>query len=282
MQTFRGRVAVVTGAASGIGFALAERFATEGMHVVLADIEEAPLVAAAQRLRSAGTEVVHVRCDVSSAEDVDRLAAEAVKAFGAVHVLCNNAGVADTSGASVWEASLEDWHWVVGVNFWGVVYGIHTFVPLLLQQDEGYVINTASSAGLLPGVLGSYSASKHAVVALSESLQMQLSAIGAHVGVSVLCPGAVATRIMDAERNRPGGARTVSASNPSARPILERLRQTIPMGMPPSQIAAHVIDAMRDERLYVLPHPAILAQVRQRLEDIEAGRPRGAPTAARS
>ena len=281
MQTFRGRVAVVTGAASGIGFGLAERFATEGMHVVLADIEEAPLAAAAQRLRSAGAEVVHVRCDVSRAEDVDRLATEAVNAFGAVHVVCNNAGVADTSGASVWEASLEDWEWVVGVNFWGVVHGIHTFVPLLLGQDEGYVVNTASAAGLLPGVLGSYSATKHAVVALSESLHMQLSAIGARVGVSVLCPGAVATRIMDAERNRPGGARTAPGNNPSARPILERLRQTIQAGTPQSRIAADVVHAMREERLYVLPHPTILAQVRQRLEDIEAGRPRGAPTAAR-
>jgi NAD(P)-dependent dehydrogenase (short-subunit alcohol dehydrogenase family) len=281
MHTFRGRVAVVTGAASGIGFGLAERFAAEGMRVVLADIEEPPLAAAAQRLRSTGADVVHVRCDVSRAEDVDRLAAEAVSAFGAVHVLCNNAGVADTSGASIWEASLEDWQWVVGVNFWGVVYGIHTFVPLLLQQDEGYVVNTASAAGLLPATLGSYSATKHAVVAVSESLQMQLSAIGAHVGVSVLCPGAVATRIMEAERNRPGGARTAPPSNPSARPIMERLRHAIPAGMPPSEIAAHVVEAMRQERLYILPHPAVLEAVRERVEDIEAGRPRGVSTATR-
>jgi NAD(P)-dependent dehydrogenase (short-subunit alcohol dehydrogenase family) len=280
MQNFGGRVAVVTGAASGIGFGLAERFASEGMHVVLADIEEAPLAAAAQRLRSTGADVAEVRCDVSRAEDVDRLAAEAVKAFGAVHVICNNAGVADTSGASVWEASLEDWQWVVGVNLWGVVHGIRSFVPLLLQQDEGYVVNTASAAGLLPATLGSYSVTKHGVVALSESLQMQLSAIGAHVGVSVLCPGAVATRIMDAERNRPGRARPARADNPSAKPVMDRLRHVIPMGMPPSEIATHVVEAMREERLYVLPHPAVLAQVRQRLEDIEAGRPRGEPTAA--
>jgi NAD(P)-dependent dehydrogenase (short-subunit alcohol dehydrogenase family) len=153
MQNFRGRVAVVTGAASGIGFGLAERFAAEGMRVVLADIEEGPLGAAAQRLRSGGAEAMPVCCDVSRPEDVDRLAAEAVNAFGAVHVVCNNAGVADTSGASVWEASLEDWQWVVGVNFWGVVHGIRAFVPLLLQQDEGYVVNTASAAGLLPGQL---------------------------------------------------------------------------------------------------------------------------------
>jgi NAD(P)-dependent dehydrogenase (short-subunit alcohol dehydrogenase family) len=273
MQTFRGRVAVVTGAASGIGFGLAERFAAEGMRVVLADIEATPLAAAAQQLRSAGAEVVSVRCDVSRAEDIDRLAAEAMNAFGAVHVVCNNAGVADTSGTTVWEASLEDWQWVVGVNLWGVIYGIRTFVPLLLQQEEGYVVNTASSAGLLPAALGSYTVTKHAVVALSESLQMQLSAAGARVGVSVLCPGAVATRIMDAERNRPGGVRSAPGTNPSARSIMERLRQVIPAGSPPSQIAADVIQAMREERLYVLPHPTILAGVRQRLEDVEAGGP---------
>jgi NAD(P)-dependent dehydrogenase (short-subunit alcohol dehydrogenase family) len=196
-------------------------------------------------------------------------------------VVCNNAGVADTSGASVWEASLEDWQWVVGVNFWGVVHGIRAFVPLLLQQDEGYVVNTASAAGLLPGILGSYSATKHAVVALSESLQMQLSAMRAHVGVSVLCPGVVATRIMEAERNRPGGARAAQANNPSANRAMDRLRHTIPTATPPSEIAAHVVDAMREERLYVLPHPAVLKRVRQRLADIEAGRPHEQPATAR-
>jgi NAD(P)-dependent dehydrogenase (short-subunit alcohol dehydrogenase family) len=281
MQNFRGRVAVITGAASGIGFGLAERFASEGMKLVLADVEERALAEAAQQLRSAGAELVDIRCDVSRTEDVERLAAGAVEAFGAVHVVCNNAGVADLSGASVWEASLEDWQWVVGVNFWGVVHGIRTFVPLLLQQDEGYVVNTASGAGLVPATLGSYSVAKHAVVALSESLRMQLAAVGARVGVSVLCPGVVATRIMDAERNRPGGARSVTSTNPSANQVMDRLRHMIPTGTPPSEIAACVVDAMRDERLYILPHPEILERVRQRMEDIEAGRPRGELMAAR-
>jgi NAD(P)-dependent dehydrogenase (short-subunit alcohol dehydrogenase family) len=270
MRNFRGRVAVVTGAASGIGFGLAERFASEGMRVVLADIEEAPLAAAAQRLRASGADVAEVRCDVSRAEEVDRLAAEAVDAFGAVHVICNNAGVADTSGAPVWEASLEDWRWVVGVNLWGVVHGVHTFVPLLLQQDEGYVVNTASAAGLMPGGLGSYGTTKHAVVALSEALRTELAAISARVGVSVLCPGIVATHIMDAERNRPGGARAAQADNPANREVLDRLRRLVPGGTPPSEIAAHVVEAMRDDRMYVLPHPAVLTQVRKRFEYIEA------------
>jgi NAD(P)-dependent dehydrogenase (short-subunit alcohol dehydrogenase family) len=248
---------------------------------VLADVEERALAEATQQLRSAGAELVDIRCDVSRTEDVERLAAGAVEAFGAVHVVCNNAGVADLSGASVWEASLEDWQWVVGVNFWGVVHGIRTFVPLLLQQDEGYVVNTASGAGLVPATLGSYSVAKHAVVALSESLRMQLAAVGARVGVSVLCPGVVATRIMDAERNRPGGARSVTSTNPSANQVMDRLRHMIPTGTPPSEIAACVVDAMRDERLYILPHPEILERVRQRMEDIEAGRPRGELMAAR-
>jgi NAD(P)-dependent dehydrogenase (short-subunit alcohol dehydrogenase family) len=270
MRHFRGRVAVVTGGASGIGYGLAERFAREGMKLVLADVESDALEVASQRLRASGAEVVTVRCDVSRAEEVETLASSAMNAFGAVHVVCNNAGVADTSGASVWEAGLEDWHWVVGVNFWGVVHGIRTFVPLLLQQDEGHVVNTASAAGLLPGSLGSYSATKHAVVSLSESLRMQLAAVSARVGVSVLCPGLVATRILEAERNRPAGPRTGTVRNPAADEALERLRQNIPSSTPASEIAASVVEAMRDNRLYVLPHPAILEQVRRRLQAIEA------------
>ena len=274
VQNFVDRVAVVTGAASGIGFGLAQRFAQEGMKVVLADVESGALDEAAKRLRESGAEVLALRCDVANAEEVDQLAAKTLDAFGAVHIVCNNAGVADLSGAPVWEASLVDWQWVVGVNLWGVINGIRAFVPILLQQDEAHVVNTASSAGLLPAILGSYSVTKHAVVALSEALRMQLLAIRAGVGVSVLCPGLVATRIMEAERNRPGGARSAGRANPAAAMVIDRLRQTIPGGMPPSGVAAHVVDAIRENRLYVLPHPEVLEQVRQRVQDIEAGRPR--------
>jgi NAD(P)-dependent dehydrogenase (short-subunit alcohol dehydrogenase family) len=281
VHEFRGRVAVVTGAASGIGFALAERFAAEGMRVVLADVEDTALAEAQHRLRSAGAAVAAVRCDVSRADEVERLASESVAAFGAVHVVCNNAGVADTSGASVWDASLADWEWVVGVNLWGVIHGIRSFVPVLLQQDEGHVVNTASAAGLIPAVLGSYSVTKHAVVALSEALHAELAAIGARVGVSVLCPGVVATRILDASRNHPLGASpSPAAANPATRHALDGVRQRMSTATEPSVIAACVIDAMRDQRLYVLPHPAILEQVRQRMQDIERGGPRDAAALA--
>jgi NAD(P)-dependent dehydrogenase (short-subunit alcohol dehydrogenase family) len=273
MQQLKGRVAVVTGAASGIGFSMAERFAAEGMRVVLADVEERALAQAADQLLSTGAEVVSVACDVSRHDDVERLASRTLDAFGAVHLVCNNAGVADTSGASVWDASLADWEWVVGVNLWGVVYGVRTFVPLLLQQDEGHVVNTASMAGLAPGRLGSYSVTKQAVVGLSETLQAELVAIGARVGVSVLCPGLVRTRIMDAGRNRPSaaGPKSTSEANPSAQHVLDSLRERIPSSTPPSDIAACVVDAIRTNRLYVLPHPAGITMVRQRVDDIERG-----------
>jgi NAD(P)-dependent dehydrogenase (short-subunit alcohol dehydrogenase family) len=276
MHNFTGRVAVITGAASGIGFGLAERFAAEGMRLVLADVDEPALAEAGERLRGAAPELIEVRCDVSRSAEVQRLADQALSAFGAVHVVCNNAGVADTSGASVWDATLEDWQWVVGVNFWGVVHGVRTFIPILLQQDEGYVVNTASAAGLLPGRLGSYSATKHAVVALSESLRLELAAIHARVGISVLCPGIVATRIMEADRNRPSGPRGSTPTNPSTNEVMENLRRRIPGGSPPNEMAACVIDAMREERFYVLPHPEVLDQVRQRFDAIEADGVRGA------
>jgi NAD(P)-dependent dehydrogenase (short-subunit alcohol dehydrogenase family) len=275
MQQLRGRVAVVTGAASGIGLGLAERFADEGMRLVLADVEEGALGGVAERLRAGGAEVVSVICDVSRQDDVARLASRTLEAFGAVHLVCNNAGVADTSGAAVWEGSLADWEWVIGVNLWGVIYGMRAFVPLLLQQAEGHVVNTASVAGLTPARLGSYSVTKHAVVALSEALHGELAAIGAPVGVSVLCPGLVRTRILEADRNRPAGAapRGVADPNPAARQVLDGLRERIPSGTPPSEIAACVVDAIRANRLYVLPHPAAIIQVRQRMDDIERGSP---------
>jgi NAD(P)-dependent dehydrogenase (short-subunit alcohol dehydrogenase family) len=275
MQQLRGQVAVVTGAASGIGLGMAERFAAEGMRLVMADVEEGALASAADRLRSSGAEVVAVTCDVSRYDDVAALASRTLEAFGAVHVVCNNAGVADTSGAPVWAGSLADWEWVIGVNLWGVIYGVRAFVPLLLQADEGHVVNTASGAGLIPGALGSYGVTKHAVVALSEALHTELGAIGAHVGVSVLCPGVVRTRILDADRNRPAGAEERSGAdpNPRAQQVLDSLRERIPVGTPPSDIAACVVDAIRSNRLYVLPHPAVIAQIRERVDAIERGSP---------
>jgi NAD(P)-dependent dehydrogenase (short-subunit alcohol dehydrogenase family) len=280
VQQLRGRVAVVTGAASGIGFGLAERFAAEGMKVVLADIKEEALARAEGSLRSSGAEIVAIVTDVSEADQVARLARAALDAFGAVHVVCNNAGVGTSNVTPIWEENRADWDWVLGVNLWGVINGIRSFVPILLEQDQGHVVNTASIVGLLPGTMGIYSVTKHAVVALSEALQMQLAARGARVGVSVLCPGIVQTRITDSERNRPDRypVQTPSSVHAAAQQQWELLRQRVEAGTPPSQVASVVVEAIRDERFYVLTHPEFLPRVRQRLEDIENGRPPSPPS----
>jgi NAD(P)-dependent dehydrogenase (short-subunit alcohol dehydrogenase family) len=279
VKDLKDRVAVVTGAASGIGFALAECFASEGMKLVLADVEEEALARSERSLRSSGAEVVSVPTDVSDPDQVEHLAIAALSAFGAVHVVCNNAGVSVGSRAPLWEASRADWEWVVGVNMWGVINGVRTFVPILLEQDRGHVVNTASIAGLIPATLGIYSVTKHAVVAVSEALQLQLAARGAAVGVSVLCPGWVHTRIADAERNRPERYQQQTPAEVDAAQAAAR-QALIAGGAPPSTVAASVLDAIRQERFYVLPHPEWLPLVRQRAEDIEHGRPPTVPDLA--
>ena len=197
MKEFQGKVAVVTGAASGIGRALAERCAQEGMRVVLAGINEQTLMQASQELQAIGASVLAVQTDVSKAADVEALAQKAFDTYGAVHLLFNNAGVG--AGISLWESTLADWEWTLGVNLWGVIYGIRAFVPRMLEQDtEGHIVNTASIAGLVSGPgLGIYRMTKHGVVTLSETLYHELALRGAKVKVSVLCPGFVNTRIMD-------------------------------------------------------------------------------------
>jgi NAD(P)-dependent dehydrogenase (short-subunit alcohol dehydrogenase family) len=240
------------------------------MRVVLADVEEQALAQAEQALKASGAAVLAVRTDVSRPEEVDRLAAAAMDAFGAVHLVCNNAGVSSASGEPLWRERLATWEWVMGVNLWGVINGVRSFVPLLLEQDEAHVVNTASIAGLIPGVLGIYSVTKHAVVALSEALHLQLAAGGARVGVSVLCPGWVRTNITTSERNRP------DPSPPTSDPVAQQTRalfnRLLETGAAPAEVAAAVVEAIRERRFYVLPQPGWLPAIEQRVEDIEQGR----------
>jgi NAD(P)-dependent dehydrogenase (short-subunit alcohol dehydrogenase family) len=275
MKDLEGKVAVVTGGASGIGRAMAERFAAEGMKVVLADIEEAALASAESEMRASGAAVASKRTDVSRGEDVEALARFTIDTFGAVHVVCNNAGVA--AGGVTWQQTVKDWQWVLGVNLWGVIHGVRTFVPIMLQQgDECHLVNTASRAGLITRPwLAMYCASKHAVVALSESLYHELSLTGSKVKVSVLCPAVVNTRIGEAERNRPEALRDAAGAGvPAAQmqAMEQAFRAQLASGQPPEEIAAAVVDAIRDERFYILPHEKMADQVSTRLGDIIGGR----------
>lgn len=269
MKDLRGRVGVVTGGASGIGFALAERFAAEGMGVVIADVEEAALEEAAGKLRATGADVLEVVTDVRDADQVEALAERTMARFGSVHIVCNNAGVAGGAGGQVWEVPLQDWEWTLGVNLWGVIHGVRTFVPRLVAQGEGHVVNTASMAGLITGGLGPYGVSKFGVVALSESLFLGLQATAPAVGVSVLCPGWVNTRIADSERNRPADL-VVERADPLAEKARKGLMRVLESGLAPSEVADKVVAAIRENRFYVLPHDDEdwLAQVRERMTDI--------------
>lgn len=274
MHIFQGHVAVITGAASGIGRGLAHRCVQEGMKVVLADIEPAALAETEAELRARGAAVLAVVTDVSRAGDVELLAQKALDAFGAIHLLCNNAGVGVVR--SVWESTLADWQWVLGVNLWGVIHGVRVCVPIMLRQDtECHIVNTASIAGLVvgPGSSSSYNVSKHGVVALSETLYYELAQRGAKVKVSVLCPGWVNTRIFDAERNRPVALRNDPLTvpvDPEAEAVIQEGRQAAQQGMSPDQVAARVFRAIEDEQLYVFTHPEMKDWVRIHMEHILA------------
>jgi NAD(P)-dependent dehydrogenase (short-subunit alcohol dehydrogenase family) len=250
MKDFRDRVAVVTGGASGIGFALASAFAAEGMKVVIGDIEEPALGQAITTLEAAGADVLGVVTDVSDGAQVQRLADDALARFGAIDIACNNAGVG--AGGLSWEAPLSTWEWVLGVNLWGVIHGVRAFVPILMQQPEAHLVNTASVAGLVGGpFMAPYNASKHAVVALSETLHHEMAMMAPQVKVSVLCPGWVRTRIAESGRNRPPGAGVGAAADS---PLAGVLQSLIDRGMPAEEVATKVLVAIRDERFWILPH----------------------------
>ena len=256
----RGRVAVVTGGASGIGRALAEAFAREGAKVVIADVDERALARVVASVRAPGGEALGVRTDVTDLASVRALAETAFKTFGRVHVLCNNAGVALWGGLEA--ATHRDWQWVLGVNLWGVIHGIEAFVPRMIAQNEsGHIVNTASMAGLIATRgLGIYNTSKYAVVGLSETLAKDLTPY--RIGVSVLCPMGVATQIRDSARNRPSdfGNETPSAAAP-----VELMGRTLA----PATVAEMVLAAIRGNRLYVITHEESLEPLRRRHERLE-------------
>ena len=271
MENVEGKVAVVTGGASGIGKAVAAAAVAEGMRVVIADIEEGALKAAADELAVGGAEVLSVVTDVADAASVRALRDRSLDRFGAVHVVHNNAGVG--LGGPIWEIPEQDWRWILGVNLWGVVHGISTFVPLLVEQGEGHVINTASIAGLTTApFLGPYNATKQAVVAVSETLYKDLQAAGvAGVGVSVLCPGFVQTRIAESDRNRPTWAPEREVEGVAE--MRAAIQGLVDAGIPPEVVGQQVMAAVRNDTFYILTHPELEDAVATRFEDIRLRRP---------
>jgi NAD(P)-dependent dehydrogenase (short-subunit alcohol dehydrogenase family) len=270
-------VAVVTGAASGIGLGLATRFAAEGMHVVMADVEGQALSQAAAGLAGSGASVLPVVTDVADRAAVEALRDAAVSAFGAVHVVCNNAGVGGPHGA-LWECPPGEWDWVLGVNLGGVINGVRAFMPLLLEQDAAHMVNTASIFGVFAGSLGPYGVSKHAVVALTETLHFNLRAAGAtNVGVSVLCPGAVRTNFGSSARNRPAWAGPPTVPGPAERASAEQFDRLALTGASPAEVAGTVVDGILSSRFYILTsanrNPAVL----RRAEEIVSGGPPAPP-----
>jgi NAD(P)-dependent dehydrogenase (short-subunit alcohol dehydrogenase family) len=269
MKELRDRVAVVTGAASGIGFALAARFAAEGMKVVMADIEAAALATAADELRAKAPDILATQIDVSRPDDVERLARETYAAFGAAHVLCNNAGVAVIGG--VHEHSLADWQWVINVNLWGVIHGVRAFVPRMLAAGhDAHIVNTASMAGLTTApFMAVYDVAKHGVVALSESMYKEFLATGAPIGVSVVCPGLITTNIMTSSRNRPSDLAEAGKLGPMAEAFGQALGERVAGGYPPSEVAEQVVQGIREGRFYIVPaQPEVKAGAAVRAQDI--------------
>ena len=271
MQDFKGRVAVVTGAASGIGLATAHRFAGEGVNLVLADIEPDALATAEAALAVKGVDVLPVVTDVSSADAVDRLAEAAFDRFGNVHVLFNNAGVTATAATlrqRAWEGALGDWDWTLGINLMGVVHGVRAFVPRMLANgEEGHVVNTASMAGLMTAA-NPYNVSKHGVVCFTEGLFKDLREMDARLSASVVCPGLINTRILDAERNR--SARTdLAATRTEIQQFVELFEEALRTGWSPDVVADQITDGIRHDRFYILPaQPEILAVADARMQAI--------------
>jgi NAD(P)-dependent dehydrogenase (short-subunit alcohol dehydrogenase family) len=274
VEVLGGKTAVVTGAASGMGRAMAERFGRAGMRVVAADVEEAALDAAVAGLVASGVEAIGVVTDVSEGEANAVLAATAVERFGAVHVVCLNAGVGGPTNVTLPDLTEDDWAWVLGVNLWGPIHGTRVFLPRLLEQGEGHIVYTASIAGLVPGTLGPYSVAKHGVVSLATGVQAYLAVAGSSVGVSLLCPGFVATQILESGRNRPARWRDVGKADDSdeTRMAREALEALIAGGTPPSAVADLVHDAVVANQFFVYTDDVFMPAVKQFHAEIEQGR----------
>lgn len=270
MRELAGKTAFVTGGASGIGFALGRAFAEAGMKVMLADIETDALAAAVKSLHNVGPGVRGIHCDVTNAASVERAARASFDAFGNVHVVCNNAGVA--AGGGIEDIALDSWRWVLDVNLMGVVHGIREFLPHMRAHGEGgHIVNTASMAGMQSGLgFSPYTASKFAVVGMSEGLAPQLAPFG--IGVSVLCPGFVRTRIGESGRNRPeqyGATQTPDPGTPTGA-LVAMIDELIRNGIDPSDVAARVIAAIRANEFYVFTHPDMRSEVEGRFAAITA------------
>jgi NAD(P)-dependent dehydrogenase (short-subunit alcohol dehydrogenase family) len=286
MKEFKGRVAVITGAASGLGREFANVASNLGMRLVLADVDAAALEQATGELRSSGAEVLSMVCDVRKAAHVEELADAALARFHAVHLLFNNAGVG--AGGLIWENSVADWEWVLGVNLWGVIHGVRVFTPLMLEcarrdpDYEGHIVNTASMAGLLNApAMGVYSVSKHAVVSLSETLYQDLRLVDAPIQASVLCPYFVPTGIDRSQRHRPDDVRGEAALTPSQQTAQALVSKAVASGkVPASEVARLTFEAIREGRFYIYSHPQALGAVGERMDAIVHARAPSDPYAA--
>ena len=275
LTEFDGKVAVVTGAASGIGRAMCEKFASLGMRVVMADVEGDRLRQSAKRIEATGVEVLAVTVDVSRADELSRLAEDTLERFGGVHVLCNNAGV--FAGGLTWDAVGSDWEWVLGVNLYGVLHGIRAFVPIMLEQNEpGHVVNTCSMAGLINTPLsGAYNVSKHAALSLTETLYHELRMKQSPVGCSALCPELIRTGIANSDRNRPPHLkRPEDADTPEMELVEQAIRSSIETGLDPSVMAERVYQGIKQDQFYLLAEEGTNweAACLARLEDIRLRR----------
>jgi NAD(P)-dependent dehydrogenase (short-subunit alcohol dehydrogenase family) len=272
MKDFNGAVAVITGGAAGLGKAMAERFAAEGVKLVLADIEKPVLDKTVAEFNARGVPCIGVLGDVSKSETIENLLKTTLDTYGKVNILCNNAGVA--SGGIMWERSVKDWEWVLGVNLWSVIHGLRLFIPQMLKQgDECHIVNTASMAGLTSNpFMATYNVTKHAVVTLSETVFQELQFAKANIGVSVLCPAWVKTGIAESERNRPTDLTNPGAASAKPDPISVLLEQQVKAliagGLEPAQIGQAVFDAVKNRTFYILTHEDTIPAVQRRCDEI--------------